>query len=155
MIYNPEFLDGNNEGKANYTLKDVEQEPKEVKKEAIADTPLMKYLKKRQVASAQTQSLYQDVNRFVENHAGLFKGEQFASQWSSIRNIAMIEPDEPKIPDAIINFLSHGVAKDKWNEKGRRDILEEFMRNTENIRDRIINLASEMSKQGRKEGRKS
>ena len=155
VIYNPEFLDGNNEGKANYTLKDIEQEPKEVKKEAIAETPLMKYLKKQQVVSAQTQSLYQDVNRFVKDYAALFKGDQFASQWSSIRNIAMIEPDESKIKTEIINFLSHGVAKDKWNEKGRRGILEEFMNNTENIRDRVINLASEMSKQGRKEGRKS
>lgn len=155
VIYNPEFLDGNNEGKANYTLKDIEQEPKIVKKDTIAETPLMKYLKKQQVASAQTQSLYQDVNRFVKGNADLFKGEQFASQWSSIRNIAMIEPDESKIPAAIINFLSHGVAKDKWNEKGRRGILEEFMRNTENIRGRVINLASEMSKLGRKEGRKS
>ena len=67
----------------------------------------------------------------------------------------MIEPDESKIPAAIINFLGHGVAKDKWNEKGRKGILEEFMSNTENIRDRVINLSSEMSKQGRKEGRKS
>ena len=155
VIYNPEFLDGNNEGKANYTLKDIEQEPKIVKKDTIAETPLMKYLKKQQVASAQTQSLYQDVNRFVKDYATLFKGEQFASQWSSIRNIAMIEPDESKIPAAIVNFLSHGVAKDKWNEKGRRGVLEDFMKNTDNIRDRVINLASEMSKQRRKEGRLS
>lgn len=155
VIYNPEFLNGNEEGKANYTLKDVEQQFKTVNMEITEETPLLQYLKKQKLSLSQTQSVYQDVNKFVEDNVGLFRGERFASQWSSIRNIAMIEPDESKIPTAIINFLSHGVAKDKWNEKGRRAVLEDFMRNTENIRDRVINLASEMSKQGRKEENKS
>lgn len=155
VIYNPEFLDGNEDGKANYILKDDEQKSKAMTIDVTEETPLLQYLKKRQAASSQIQSLYQDVNRFVEVNANLFKGERFASQWSSIRNIAMIEPDESMIPTAILNFLSHGVAKDKWAEKGRRAVLEDFMRNTENIRDRVINLASEMSKQGRKEEVKS
>lgn len=155
VIYNPAFLSGDDEGKANYTLKDNEYKQKEIKKEVSKDTPLLQYLRKQQVASSHTQSLYQDVNEFVKDNAKLFMGELFASQWNSIRNIAMIEPIESKIPSAIIGFLSHGVAKDKWNEKGRKKVLIDFMDKKENIRDRVINLASEMSKQGRKEEKKS
>ena len=156
VIYNPEFLDGNEEGKANYILKDIELEAKKLKMEVSEETPLLRYLNKQRQLSSYIQSAYQDVNEFVKNNADRFTGERFASQWSSIRNIAMIEPDETKIKTAIMNFLGHGVAEAKWNEKGRKKVLEDFMeKNKENIRDRIINLASEMSKQGRKEGRKS
>lgn len=146
VIYNPDFLDGNDEGEANYTLEEMEPEPKDVNTDSIVETPLLLYLKKQQIASYQTQSLYQDVNIFVSKYAPLFKGERFASQWSSIRNIAMIEPDETMISEAIIQFISHGVARDKWNDKGRINALKQFLENTENIRDRVINLASEMSK---------
>ena len=122
--------------------------------EATCDTPLFKYLKKQQAGEGRTQDLYQDVNMFIKDNESRFKGEQFASQWGSIRNIAMIVPEEADIPKAILAFLDHGVAKAKWEERGRKEALAEFMKTTDNIRDRIINLASEMAKKCRKEEKK-
>ena len=156
VIYNPEFLEGNKaDGKAKYTLVDDKQPTKSpIAAGQPSNSALFKYLLKQQVASESTQSLYQQVNQFIDDYGQLFMGKQFASQWSSIRNIAMIEPDERKIPDSIMTFLNHGVAEEKWNEKGRKAALEGFMEKKDNIRDRVINLASEMAKQCRKEEKK-
>ena len=134
-----------------YTGKEIERKPKENVTVTLIDSPLIRYLKKQQVTSENTQRLYQDVNEFIDTYGDCFKGEQFASQWSSIRNIAMIVPEETDIPTKILAFLNHGVAKSKWEERRRKDSLEEFMRTTDNIRDRLINLASEMAKKCRKE----
>lgn len=151
VIYNPDFLEGKADGKANYTLKDIDREPKRVTVETPTNSPLFRYLKKQQALSENTQSLYQDVNKFVRDNKKRFEGKQFASQWGSIRNIATITPNETDIPRMILAFLNHGVAKEKWDEQGRKDALERFMENKNNIRDRIINLSSQMAKLCRKE----
>ena len=154
VIYNPAFLDGDASGKASFTLAEKDDAPVLPKKEVLPDTPLFRYLKKQQEKAADTQSLYADVNEFVEKYGSRFKGKQFASQWGSIRNIAMVIPEETAIPTAINTFLNHGVAKSKWEEAGRKEALERFMEKTDNIRDRLINLASEMAKLCRKEENK-
>ena len=154
VIYNPTFLKGALDGKANYTLEEREPKPTTKPVEAQSDTPLLAFLNRKKTKAESIRSLYQDVNTFVAVYAHLFKGEQFASQWGSIRNIAMIVPEETEIPKKISTFLDHGIAKDKWNERGRKEALEKFMKTPENIRDRIINLASEMAKRCRKEEKK-
>lgn len=154
VIYNPAFLDGDASGKASFTLADKDDAPVPQKQKELPDTPLFRYLKKQQEKAADTQSLYADVNEFVEKYGLRFKGKQFASQWSSIRNIAMVVSEETAIPTAINTFLNHGVAKSKWEEAGRKEALERFMEKTDNIRDRLINLASEMAKLCRKEENK-
>ena len=151
VIYNPAFLAGDNMDKALCTL---EEKPKEEKRKAgqiDANTPLLMFLKQQKDAAESTQKLYDAVNDFVNENGNKFKGDQFASQWSSIRNIAMITPDEAEIPEKVLKFLEHGVAKDKWEEGKRKDTLKKFMENNKaNIRDIIINLASEMAKKCRK-----
>jgi hypothetical protein len=154
VIYNPAFLDGKSDGKANYILEDASGNDIPQDTEATCDTPLFKFLKKQQAEAERTQDLYRDVNTFIKNNKSRFIGEQFASQWGAIRNIAMIVPEEAEIPMAILAFLNHRVAKAKWEERGRKEALAEFMKTTDNIRDRIINLASEMGKKCRKEEKK-
>ena len=154
VIYNPAFLDGKSDGKANYILEDASGNDIPQDTEATCDTPLFKFLKKQQAEAERTQDLYRDVNTFIKDNKSRFIGELFASQWGSIRNIAMIVPEEAEIPMAILAFLNHGVAKAKWEERGRKEALAEFMKTTDNIRDRIINLASEMGKKCRKEEKK-
>lgn len=157
VIYNPSFLSGNTEGKAEYRLEAPDLKPEPTKIVETLDTPLLKFLNKQKSKTENTQSLYQDVNDFVHDYGDKFKGEQFASQWGSIRNIAMIVPDESQIKEQIETFLTHGVAEAKWNEHGRREVFVKFMEDCteKNIRDRVMNLASEMAKICRKEEKKS
>lgn len=151
VIYNPAFLDGKSDGKAIVLLDDPVDNETPQNVDASSDSLLFRFLKKQQTKADDKQSLYQDVNDFVSLYGNRFTGEQFASQWGSIRNIAMIATEEGNIPTMIRAFLDHGVAKAKWEERGRKEALEQFMTNTYNIRERIMNLASEMAKKCRKE----
>lgn len=55
-----------------------------------------------------------------------------------------------EIPDA---YLTHGVAADKWNERGRKKAFKEFFDklSEENAQMAIINLSAEMAKKCKKE----
>lgn len=151
VIYNPVFLNGRVDGRADFLLEEVAEYKTPVEEQKPSNTLLFQFLKKQQAKAGIMKSLYQDVNDFVSKNGSCFHGEKFASQWGSIRSIAMIAPDEAKIPEMIHDFLNHGVAKEKWEERGRRKALEAFMETTDNIRERIINLASEMAKKCREE----
>jgi hypothetical protein len=84
----------------------------------------------------------------------LFEGEKFPSQWGNIRRIALQNKTKEEIKAALFTgehaFLTRGVAKDKWQEKGRLSKLQEFINDDdltdENIQQALINLASEMAK---------
>ena len=151
IIYNPAFLEGKSDGKANVLLEETSVSKVSQTDEVPSNSVLFQFLKKQQAKSESTRSLYQDVNDFVSLFGNRFTGEQFASQWGSIRNIVMIATEEGNIPAMVLAFLDHGVAKAKWEERGRKEALEQFMTNTYNIRERMMNLASEMAKICRKE----
>lgn len=165
VIYNPAFLAGDAEtGKACCRLSPAdprvdgryvpETTGKNTESKASTVTPLLTFLRKAKQRKEDTALLYKAVNEFVSKNAKLFKGAQFASQWGAIRNIAMSEAQEDRIPQRISEYLDHGVAKAKWEEGRRKKVLEEFMSHRENLRDSIINLASEMAKKCRKEDKR-
>lgn len=60
----------------------------------------------------------------------------------------MVTPKSNELKDAIIGFLSHGVAAEKWGEMHRAEKLKKFMTDYLNkgLQDIMINLASEMAK---------
>ena len=112
-------------------------------------------------------AVYEMVNEWVDAHKSIFKGEAFASQWGTIRSIAMqnkklcdlklelfektkVDRNGKSVSDA---YLTHGVAADKWKERGRLKLFKEFVEklSDENAQIAIINLASEMQKECRKE----
>lgn len=61
----------------------------------------------------------------------------------------VIECDKQKEPEKKQGYIVHGVAAEKWNECGRRKVLEEFLKNPQfkgHLQEAVINLASEMAK---------
>lgn len=162
VIYNPDFLspaaDANN-GEAKFKIMD---EPKEKKiennhSEDIQDNDLLKYLDKKQKYRDQEIEIYEIVNEFVDNNKDKFKKEAFASQWGAIRSYAMQSTSNEGLKKALLEddkgYLMHGVAKDKWEGGGRLHAFEKFVvrHERENIREILINLASQMAKECRKE----
>ena len=154
VIYNPEFLAckiGKN-GEAKFRLEELPK-PKKTKSEEIdpKDSILLPYLIRQKEATEARKSAYEIVNLWIGNNENLFSKGQFASQWGSIRSLAMITPDGSLLKTAIESFLSHGVAEAKWGEMGRMkkldDFMEELIKNhKDNMQDIMINLASEMAK---------
>lgn len=155
VIYNPEFLTckaGKN-GDAEYRLENLPKPQKPTPKNITPDTDLLKYLVAKQKTSTSKKTTYSIVEEEVEILAPLFSKGQFASQWSSIRSLAMITPDGNQLKEVVEAFLSHGVAEAKWGEMGRKKALDSFMQKLlddqnyrDNIQDIMINLASEMAK---------
>ena len=150
VVYNPEILSLNKadqEGKAKFNFgKQKEATSNEPRKE-LKVTPLLAYLKRAQEKEKRVFDVQKVVNQFVNKHDDKFNGERFASQWGSIRSLAMITSDATELEKSVITFLDHGVAEEQWKENGRRKCLEEVM-NTPNIslQELLINLASEMAK---------
>lgn len=150
VIYNPAFLAGNSEeqGKALFTLAE-----KEIDEPVSSNAPkpiskLINFLESKKHITERNQSVYQIVQDEVAVLEPYFKKGTFASQWGSIRSIAMITPESDQLIEAILAFLSHGVAKDKWEEQNRLKRLSSFMKSYENndLQSIMINLASQMAK---------
>ncbi len=157
VIYNPDFLKGKEggNGEALYTLEEksnvISNRPTDPS--AVPDTPLVVYLTERAEKERKEQAVYATVSGFVERYGDRFKkDERFASQWGSIRSFAMAEADNLRLTEAIEKFLEHGVAKYKWEERGRKEALMAFMKrhSNENLQRIIVNLASEMAKRCKK-----
>ena len=150
VIYNPAFLKGNTDeqGKAVYKLMEYKADPKVIANDEKPASPLIDYLLNKQGTTQRNQSAYQIVQDAVALFEPYFRQGTFASQWGSIRNIAMISPDSHVLISYIDSYLSHGIAKDKWEERGRKKRLDDFMRANKDrdLQSIMINLASEMAK---------
>ena len=152
VIYNPEFLEYEGNGKASWTFGAKEQEEKPKSEENKPEnTPLLNYIKKAKADSKNTGDILIAVNGFVNKYKSIFKSESFKSQWGNIRSIATAN-DEDKIYDALFKketgYLTHGVGKDKWDDNKRSEKLEKFIKDNASlgIKKLLINLASEMQK---------
>lgn len=151
VIYNPAFLAGDLDGtgKALYTL---EEKPKPegpiISKELKVDSLLIGYLLSEKQRIENNQNVYQTVQKEVTEFERSFKEGKFSSQWGYIRSIAAKTKDINLLYNAIEYFISHGVAKDKWEEQDRKGKLLKFMdaHKNEDLQSIMINLASEMTK---------
>jgi hypothetical protein len=176
VIYNPDFLqaDSNKNGKALFTLVDLPKKEKEkappIPDDLLRKYPLLNFLENSKKKEDEITKVYKAVNDFVETESKRFfqqgyANETFASQWGKIRSIAMQcktkeelstalfdktrIKDHKFIPDA---YLTHGVAKEKWEERGRKDKFYNFINSIteEYTQLAVINLAAEMAKKCRR-----
>jgi len=164
VIYNPEFLqkeEGTN-GSSRFKIQKAIDADSIKHKDISCNTSLLQFLKTRQQAEKEDKTIFENVNKFVTEYEKYFKGERFASQWGTIRSIAMQETDPKELSKKIFGqdildpaseenpdegYLTHGTAKDKWVETGRLMKLKDFaMENKQYLRKAMINLASEMAK---------
>lgn len=168
IIYNPAFLDADENGLAICTLK----KEKKVYTKTVdieADCDLLKYLKRKKNGDEGNVSVMRLVNNFHRDYIRLFAGDKFASQWGTIRSLASLKSDSTTLYDRLFReesngiksgYLMHGNAIKKWEEGGGKEVLRNFIDNTlkdkseEEIRKIIVNLASVMAKACRKENRK-
>lgn len=157
VIYNPFFLLSKENGKSVFTISKYEDTAATKKQNVTENTLLIKYLKRQQQQQISNQKIYESVNEFCNANKSLFEGEVFASQWGSIRSLAMKCRSFEEIMECLFGttevnghkkgYLVHGVAEDKWKQRNRRKKLEDFLKNNSgNAVELLINLASEMQK---------
>lgn len=168
VLYNPAFLEAaanDQYGKAVYQLKKKEKEEgQETTTAATAtkaeETTLLKYLRLENEQAKITFDIYKYVKKWVDDYASSFASKEFASQWSTIRALASIRKAEKTVWNMLFEkedgYLEHGIAKDKWDEGGRKKKLQEFINglpenmDNEDVRLAVVNLAAEMAKRCRR-----
>ena len=168
VIYNPDFFevkDGDN-GRAVWQVvkPDNNSKNQDEKKQIFveAKSPLIDYLKYQKKEQESETKIYERVNVFVEKSGRLFKGKTFASQWGNIRRLAMQHPQKDMLKLELFTktkdgkpyaYLTHGVAKEKWEERKRKETFEEFFDSLpeDKAQFAIVNLAAEMAKICRRE----
>lgn len=161
IIINPAFLQTihNSNGKALFTIAETDKKEEKGNKDILTNnTPLFQFLIRKNEREEREEEIYRLVNEFVDNSQNFFLEETFASQWGSIRSITMRTKNRNDLKrllfDEEIGYLMHGIAYERWNERGR---LRKFKVFFDNIFDRtdfsdkdvcftIINLSAEMAK---------
>lgn len=160
VIYNPAFLKAEADGVAKYRLQEAKKEEDNAGK-VSSNSALFNYLMQQQKRENLEVAVYEMVNKWVKDNTPKFtrNKELFASQWGGVRSIAMKHKTKSSLIDELYknekSYLTHGVAADKWNENGRLKVFKEFVEKLtdENAQIAIINLAAEMAKVCRKEGK--
>jgi hypothetical protein len=129
-----------------------------------SDEMVFDYLQKQKDAEILQEKIYFKVNTFVDNEGKAFIGkETFASQWGTIRSIAMqskskellltdlfrhtTKEDKEKKINIKEGYLVHGVAAEKWEGKKLNDLKCFIERIEDSIAiEAVVNLAAEMAK---------
>lgn len=170
VIYNPSFLDANPDGQASFHLVSPQSRfgeeeiylPNYFENNPNCErTPVLNLVAARQKEVWDSEEIYQLVVDWMNKNGKQFIGNTaFASQWSSIRNIAMQSDSTASLRDALFKvnhgYLKHGVAVKKWQRQNRCDALERFFDDLEGkddifVKRAVINLTAEMAKLCRKE----
>ena len=151
VIYNPVFLAGKSgeQGKALFTLEEKKQGEVSSTNAPKPNSVLIDFLTNKKNTADSNQTVYRIVQDEVKHLEQFFKKGKFASQWGSIRSLAMITSNSQQLIKAIDAFLDHGVAQAKWEEQNRKAMLDDFMKQHkgEDLQSIMINLASEMAKE--------
>lgn len=152
VIYNPDFLRAEADGKAKYQLAAKEAAAPTTNTDAVATTALQRYLERQKNREDNMQAIYEAVNEFVGENWERFKSDSFASQWGTIRQ----NPNRKFLFEDDNAYLTHGVAMEKWNKKGRLNALRSFLDTNKSLNGQLllVNLASEMAKRYRTEKQK-
>lgn len=180
VIYNPEFLSGNEvTGLATYKLTKFKTKKEIHGNTSLSGSPLLNYIAEQKEKKEASDFIFEKVNEFVAKNQKKFKEMTFASQWGTIRSIAMGCKSSDDIYDELFDkqkeyqhyaspsdgenriekksngYLTHGVAENKWKQSGRAKILRTFMddicvMHKDYLKEAVVNLASEMAKISRK-----
>lgn len=177
VIYNPLFLDsvkGTN-GLAVYQLHDetLEQTGESMPK-SPANTPLVRFLQKKENEETMALNIFREVNEFVNANRNRFKSQDFASQWGTIRSIALGAATKEDIEWLLFGrtretyagktepfaYLTHGKAMEKWERMQRLQNFKALFYKfyevypSKHFKYALINLASQMAKLNRERSTK-
>lgn len=178
VIYNPHFvMDANDEGFSDYKIdlnipekknpesKETRRNRQRIEIEQLQGSSdgLLQYLATQKQAELDEEIIYETVNQFVKDYKKDFVQDSFASQWGSIRAIAMRYSTYAELKEELFDkkitkngkpepyaYLTHGVAMDKWKKRGRFDNFRDFFNGLSHEGDFaqkvLINLAAQMAK---------
>lgn len=156
VIYNPGFLMADDEGKSVLVFKNgIKVEDKTVTGMNVCGSMNPALIKKVKAMANEQTDVYGTVNDFVNRNKNDFKqgDDRFASQWGYIRTLVETSDDYGSFKNALVDYLGHGIAAEKWRykfdfKKNLNELMDSLSEN--NWREVMTNLAAEMAKQCKK-----
>ena len=155
VIYNPIFLSAGTNGKSLCCLND-NKPTTDIPNQQVSspmekrDNYVLQYLVTRMEKEQLEQTVYQLVDDFITTNKSLFisSKDDFSAQWGQIRSIATTCATKKILIESISNYLTKGIAKNKWEEYHRFHVFKTFMEKLtdQNALLAVINLSSEMAK---------
>ncbi len=116
ILINPSFL----------MQKSFKFEPKDkeiaTQREVTLTTDLAKFLKQREENKKAKLKILSSVDKFINDNPSLSK-KKMNSQWGKIRSICSKSSNET-IKDDVKEYITHGVAKTKWEGDNEKTILD-------------------------------
>lgn len=160
VIYNPEFLSGDENAKCNLKFEVISNENVDNKSEDIIPTTLLsKYLKNKLDSKKSEKEISKAVQELVYSNSNDIKQLKriTSSQWGGIRAYATKTKDFDKLVtqlfDKEIGYLTHGVADEKqWgkNKGAKRKAFENICQdNKKHGIQFVAKFAAEMAKESR------
>ena len=152
VIYNPEFLRADDEGRSTLTFSETTPNNRTTYvPENYASLFNSRLMQRLNSMNEHNFNIYEIVNAFVSANAKYFRqdNEQFASQWGYIRNLADSAKDFETFKKKLEEYLSHGVASEKWKYKKQYldRFIDEKLNDTNTYwREIMTNLSAEMAK---------
>ena len=154
VIFNPDFLgtipDSNGRSKYTFVPAPAALVAADRSNEDIGSKSpyLIKYLNARREKVFEANAVLIAVSQFVNDNESCFSDEAFASQWGAIRDLVEQYQEKDEFVKKLKEYLTRGVASDKWEEKGRLDKLMKLINEFKdrNFKSAIINLCGEMAK---------
>lgn len=155
VIVNTDFLNAkpNSNGLIDYTF--IQGSPNTDSQSSIIDdlgesNALIDYLNRRVVEKKSDETIFKSVQTFRKNNEKLFRKASFASQWGTIRSIAM--SNHRNLKEEIERYISHGVKSNDWMGTPAKELTNfmEEMNKQGVLREALINLTSEMAKASNK-----
>jgi len=170
VVINPSFLNADEDGRAKFVIKkqetcsSVETNNKNTaitRASELLQHPVYTYLYNCYEAEQKEQLILKKVDEFVKKEGARYKKIK-PSQWGSIRKIASRSKNYEELDRQLFHemeqsneknisqgYLTHGIAKEEWEEQGRLEILKDTLKKNKDKFDITIFtalLASAMAK---------
>lgn len=150
IIINPDFLMEeyfSQKKPESITLHDSQLNIQRFEPNDDYDDKVYDYLKKINKQEEQEERIYSACLKFRDRNKNVYNPGITNSQWGSIRNIAKECSGKNELVSRLFEgnmaYLNHGVAKDNWDKKERREKLRKAVKS--NFDEYIMNRYSKLN----------
>jgi hypothetical protein len=126
ILINPSFLMAK-----EFEFKEINKN-KENKENIVIKSDLAKFLQKREDDKQNKLNILNIVDKFIKDNKTLSK-KKMNSQWGQIRSICQNSTDDT-IYENIKEYITHGVAKVKWEGRNEKIILEGIKKSDQKLK---------------------
>lgn len=155
ILADQSFITNNKEGRPSFKLIAGSLSPSESsanRTTVLINSNLVAFLQKRKNIVEKKINANKIAGDFINENYNRFRDQSFASQWGTIRKMTLrtesLSSLKSELFDETKGYLEHGVAKEKWQKGGRKELIVNLLNkiDEDNYKLIVVNIASEIAK---------